>query len=92
MIDHVALHELKLVKSNERAQREYVRCVALVADKMKCQLSNAWEPEANVLDRRGGSSRTWRTSTHIRNGPSPTNGLLDEGLLCRRESTGPWPA
>ena len=34
MIDHVAWHELKLFKSNGRAQREYVRCVALVADKM----------------------------------------------------------
>ena len=47
MIDHVAWHELKLIKSNGRAQREYVRCVTLVADKMKCQLSNAWESEAN---------------------------------------------
>ena len=92
MIDLVAWHELRLIQSNGRAQREYVRCVALVADKMKCQLSNAWESEANVLDRRGGSCRTWWTSTHIRNGSSPTNGLLDEGLLSRRRATGPWPA
>jgi hypothetical protein len=92
MIDLVAWHELKLIQSNGRAQREYVRCVTLVADKMKCQPSNAWESEVTVLDRCGGSCRTWWTSTHIRNGSSPTNGLLDEGLLSRRRATGPWPA
>ena len=92
MIDHPAWRELKLVKSYARAQREYVRCVTLVADKMKCQPSNAWESEVTVLDRCGGSCRTWWTSTHIRNGSSPTNGLLDEGLLSRRWSTGLWPA
>ena len=92
MIDRVDWHELKLVQSNGRAQREYVRCATLVTDKMKCQPGTAWESEANVPDRRGGSWRTWRTSIHMRNGLSPTNGLLDEGLLSRRRATGPWPA